>query len=153
MKITKSMKIAIAGVIKQAEAHRIDLKTVMGMATGAIPPVGDNQTYSCKLLNKSGKGYRVVYSIEQHPNKKWCRHLSMSTNISNVSMGPILDKVLKEFGYDKTLDNVIWFENNGTAVNVLQQIVARKKWERKKSGKKKPYLLMRRPRPETLYLK
>ena len=67
-------------VIRYAEDNLVDAKRMKRIAKGKEAPVGDDENRVCHL----DFGYRVVYSIEEHPQKKggtmWMRHMSMRIN-------------------------------------------------------------------------
>jgi len=70
-------------------------------------------------FNWQSQGYRVVYTIEQHPKYKF-KHISISLNekLPPVSVATFL---MQEFGFEKSLDDCVVYQEPN-AINILEQI-------------------------------
>lgn len=78
---------------KFAESHFISIIEMHQIAEGEVAPVGKRDGYDCDV----DFGYRVVFSIEEHPRDKkdptkgtaWLRHMSISQAEPGRSPSPI----------------------------------------------------------------
>lgn len=98
----------IAAVVAYAEKNRFSLPLMMGIQEGSEPPAGFDPGFCCEIQI----GYRVVYSIEEHPCG-WCHHISASfTDGSEKVPGPIaMRAIMLEFGIKNPLNECILGED------------------------------------------
>lgn len=113
---------------KNGESKFIDINEMKKIVSGDAAPIGERGGYECDL----DFGYRVVFSIEEHPLKDggttWLRHMSMSAatpgkapnQVAVGEVGGLLGFPTKdhELDYDKCQ---FWLED-GEAVNVICEI-------------------------------
>lgn len=94
-------KKAVARVVKYAFDNKIERETLEKMVKKEVAPVGDSPEYTCYLFD----GFRVVFSIENHP-MGWCRHISISVN-STVKVPSIeaAKMIMEEFGFQTPLED------------------------------------------------
>lgn len=58
-----------------ADQRRFSLSQMIRRVSGQLPAPGDDPNYTVKLFD----GFKVVYTIEQHPEPAdWCHHVSIS---------------------------------------------------------------------------
>lgn len=121
--INEDVKTEIARLIKHAKANKLNIDKIRRISEGLLPPIGDDHEFSCKIEH----GYRIVFSIEQHNDKKWYRHMSVSVNErTKLPSIPAVELLMTEFefvGKVTDCDNV-WVEQNiaPMAVNVIQEL-------------------------------
>jgi hypothetical protein len=119
--IDEESKSSIKRLINYATDHKIDFATLQDVVNTKKPPIGNCPEYVCKLYD----GFRVVFSIEQQPDKNWYRHLSVSIN-DRVKLPSVeaVEMIMTEFGFVGTIkDCQLWIEKNSipSAINLLQQ--------------------------------
>lgn len=119
--IGKLQNNGIKKLISYAEKNKIDLKRMKNIMALKEPPVGDLKGYSLNIP----VGFRVVYSIEEHPCG-WMKHLSISLSKrhrvpNQYAVQMIMDKFSMGQLESKSKD-LIYIEdvgNNIKAINVL----------------------------------
>jgi hypothetical protein len=94
---------------------------MQAMMEGRVPVAGDNEQRTCFLpIN-----FKIVYSLEEHPNGTWCHHLSVSGGAKGkVPSVPMIEMVMAEIGFKSNIGNQyrVWLEeldDGEKAVNVL----------------------------------
>jgi hypothetical protein len=119
----------IKGLIATARENPYTFDRMQRIMSGQEQPVGDH--YSIHL----DFGYRIVYSIEQHPLKdgtgyQWVHHLSISVSKENDKWHnpAACNWILNEFGMPSIESHqcMMWLENEHddtmpSAVNLLAE--------------------------------
>lgn len=90
----------IRKLILNAEQNVIKIDETLDIFNLQAPIVGDRKGFSCTLPI----GYRVVYSIEEHPNNKReikkVRHISISIDSPGKLPNPAaVETLIKEIGF------------------------------------------------------
>lgn len=112
---------------RHADHNFINVEEMKQIVDGKAKPVGDRPGHECTL----DFGFRVVYSIEEHPTKDggtvWLRHMSMSlvkadrtpNEFALGSVGQLLGfpTVNNKLDYEKCS---MWLE--GQAVNAVCEV-------------------------------
>lgn len=121
LQIDKKAKEAILRLKLYAENHKVDLETMKKMVNRIVSPVGDNLNYVCYLHD----GYRIVFSIEEHPSG-WYRHISISVENNTLPSISSTELIMKEFGFQGAVENCadIWIEENISVAGVGNDIIA-----------------------------
>lgn len=119
--LDEKARAKISKVKDYADENRFPRRRMQAVVDGEEEACGFNINHSCILE----KGYRAVYSIEEHP-AGWCHHLSISVEdkekLPNVNA---VEALMKEFGFVEESVNdcsKVWLEevpNHPTAVNVV----------------------------------
>jgi hypothetical protein len=113
LKIEKRTKVLIGILINYAYEHQISLSDMYKIRNGLKNPVGLDKNYNCIIDD----GFRVVFSIEQHPNQLM-KHISISENNAHLKPDDV-KIILNEFGFQNSLEDcVVYLESN--AVNILE---------------------------------
>jgi hypothetical protein len=119
--IDKEAKSSIRQLINHALERKIDFDTLQRIVNHKLPPVGNSPEYSCKLQD----GFRVVFSIEQQPDKNWYRHISISINDrTKLPSVEAVQTIMTEFEFEGEItDCQLWIEKNSIppAINLLQE--------------------------------
>lgn len=139
----------ISELRQHAELHFIDIKEMERLMAGDVTPIGDRPGYACLL----DFGYRLVFSIEEHPLKKggtvWFRHMSLSLNQHDRTpneyamgqVGKLLGFPIKDHKLDYEKCSM-WMENCpgplSPAINAMCQIEKRYKLKHPPKSTEKP---------------
>jgi hypothetical protein len=112
----------IAELKAYANENRIPLDKMKRIANGDYPPAGDYKARTIMLP----VGYRVVYTIEEHPDRdgdgtKWLRHLSITCDNQPPSKHAAR-LLMDSFDFGPTDDCCIYFEEMPfmKALNVIE---------------------------------
>jgi hypothetical protein len=110
----------IQKVVKYANEYKFDKHQMKLIMSGDLKAAGLNPDFVVYIHD----GYRVVYSIEEHPIGR-CQHISISVDRSNKYPQEFAVKmILEAFGmsgdFKKCLD--IWLEKETESVNILQKV-------------------------------
>lgn len=85
----------LARVREYAEANQLSYAQMLRLAQGKLDPPGDDANRRCHLE----RGYRVVYTIEDHGSRVM-RHLSVSLDNRNAAPHPhAVAMIAKELGF------------------------------------------------------
>lgn len=85
----------ITEVLQYADIHRFNIQDLKRIIAGEAEPAGDNPAFEVMLP----MGYRVVYTIEEHPGG-WAKHISVSTvPRSSTLTGGALNRIMQLFGF------------------------------------------------------
>jgi hypothetical protein len=119
-----------ARVFAELPENIIRLDRMKGIASGQLNPVGDNSSYVFKIND-----CRVVYSVEEHPQRdgsiRLLRHCSFSSPTESEDKD-FFDKLLGYLGFDVSLPMRTYLEEIGkskTAINFIQELDVRKQLE------------------------
>jgi len=124
-------QVELASLRDYAHAHVVDTGTILRMASGAHPAVGEIPTYRRELACCPAEPdyvVRMVLSIEDQPGGKFL-HLSVSVwspTMEEDDMLPnpsLVELLMAFFDFPYPLnDSKIWIEG-GKAINVVQPLV------------------------------
>lgn len=97
----------------------VNLETMIQIKNGNVPPVGDYSQY-CICIPK---GFKIVYSIEQHPGG-WFKHISISVNAKKYPSEEHILAILDKFDFDdvNSPNVMVYQEHMARAINVVQKI-------------------------------
>lgn len=116
-KLAKMVAFANANVVQEAD--------ILDMVAGKRAVVGDVEGYFCFIPD----GVKIVLSIEQHetPERKLCRHLSVSVNGKDALPNPhVMELIMGFCGFKKQLSDchlaIEDLEHGHAAINVLEII-------------------------------
>lgn len=116
--LNDTAKSALKNLREFAEKNPIDKKEMVLIMNGKLAPVGDREGYSCQIP----VGFRVVYSIEQHP-KQLFKHASFSINTVGKMPNPVaVQELMTELGFKRPLEKCLIQVEDGYAVNVLEPV-------------------------------
>jgi len=121
LQIDARAKVNITRLINYATDNKLDFNIIQKIASNQLPPAGDNPLYSCELND----GFRIVFTIEQQPDKNWYRHISISVNDRNKLPHPAaVELILSEFKFIGSIkDCHCWIEKTiPTAINLIQKL-------------------------------
>jgi hypothetical protein len=112
-----TMRARLQALAAHAQAHRIGWATAQAMREGRQPPVGDDPAY---VLHDALGGYRIVYSIEEHP-PGWFHHVSVSVATpGRFPLPSVVRMIAQELGISRPLHQCKgWIEEEAEAVNLL----------------------------------
>lgn len=115
-----------------AETQRYPLAEMLRREARAKAGIIDDQPFPEEHTALMPSGYRVVFTIEQHPYRDgsgamWLRHMSMSSpNAGKVPINQAIEWAMGQLGYTSALsDCLAYVEDYGEgrlAVNVLEEI-------------------------------
>ena len=100
--IDQTAKEDIERVIKYAFDHKIPIEIMRKMVSGEVVAPGFSPNYSCEIF----QGYRVVFSIEEHP-MGWCRHISISVDGGMLPSIEAAKLIIKEFDFENPLEKCV----------------------------------------------
>ncbi len=115
----------VHGLIAYAEENKTTLQMLQAIHAGERPPPGDYAKRSAMLP----VGYRVVYTIEEHPQEdgetKWFKHLSISCDnkLPSVHTG---QAIMRAFGYGPMEDCVVYKEDGSGIIESINIVEAYK---------------------------
>src|SRR4051812_24326647 len=118
--IDEKQKTNITSVVKYAEEHPIP--RVIMMERMMLSKQGKN--YECpgddaKMRVEIPFGFRCVFTVEEQP-QGWSRHLSVSVETrGNLPSIPAVRMLMKEFGFQKPLEECVVYIEQDAAVNVI----------------------------------
>lgn len=93
--LTEESTAEARNVLRHAEAHVISWAELQAIATGALPPPGDNPIFACTIP----MGYRCVFTHEMQRAIKF-RHLSVSVDTPGKwPHEAAVDEIAKLFGF------------------------------------------------------
>jgi len=111
-------------LITYAEENRTTLQMLMYIQSGGMPPPGDYAARSAKMP----VGYRVVYTIEEHPQEggktKWFKHLSISCD-NKMPSTHAGQAIMRAFGYGPIEDCIVYKEDGGgiiESINIIEEL-------------------------------
>ncbi len=113
----------LGGLRSYAEAHRLPIDQMRMIVAGTAPIVGDRPEHECHL----NVGWRVVFSIEEHPRKDgngtaWLRHMSMSSSAPGRFPNSVaLEEVARHLGFPGPYDCVVQRNPIDGVVEVLAE--------------------------------
>lgn len=105
-------------LIAHAQTHRIDLDALKAIYAGQMPPAGDYAARTIELPI----GYRIVFTIEEHPQEggttKWFKHLSISCD-NKMPHPAAAEMIAKEFDMEMS---IVYPERNPVieSINILE---------------------------------
>ena len=115
--VDEGTKTRIAQLIEYANNHRISLDELLKIVDFEKPPVGDRNGHSI-ILNKN---YRVVYSIEELPNR-WVKHISISVKDPNSLPSPgAVEDIVRLFDFPELWNCQLYLHSTSsyTAINAI----------------------------------
>lgn len=130
--IDEELRLKIAGMVEHAEKNIFTLEDMKNLMRGEANPAGDLYGFNMETIF----GYRVVYSIEEHPYKAGgialCRHLSMSVDEpGKLPNEYAIQEIMGLIGFKNKLKQCkVWLEDympGHKAVNVVEIINEQKK--------------------------
>lgn len=110
---------SIRRLVRYAESHPLSLYQLKKIIEGVSPPPGDDARFCIQLE----RGFRCVFTIEEHRNNTICRHLSVSVDKrghypSVRAVGVLME--LFGFAHDRPMRQ--YCEEEVEAVNIIQEI-------------------------------
>ena len=108
-----------------AENNPLGLDIIKKIATGVLPPIGDNPNHICQLFD----GFRIAFSVEKASEEFWFRHasISVSDNYPNVIA---CNEIIKRLGFKNEIEEgvkiegfIVYAEEKSRAVNIMEVIV------------------------------
>lgn len=117
--IDRTHRRQIDNLIKYANKNIITLSVLKKIRQKKLPPPGDLSEYRIFLP----VNFKVVYTIEEHLNKRIFKHISISVN-DRLPSPIIAEEIIKEFKFENNLDKCyIWDEEyfqGCRAINILE---------------------------------
>ena len=115
----------IEKLLKYADENRFSTAMLKLIQDGSLEGAGENPDYVLHIHD----GYRVVYSLEEHPNKEkgkpgiWLRHISISVDRLKKYPQPVaVQMILKAFKMSENFEDChSWIDKESEAINILQE--------------------------------
>lgn len=110
----------IQALIQYAEANRFPFRKIVRIVEGVDPPPGDDPQFVCVVP----WGFRCAFTIEEHRNEKWFRHLSVSIDTpGKYPNDAAVESLMGEFGMKPSLrDSRVYVEEHVQAISILQPL-------------------------------
>ena len=100
-----------------AESHLLDAQALVALVSKGTA-IGDQPGRKVEIPF----GYRVAFTVEQHPGGKWYRHISVSVETPGHIPHPVaVDQIADCVGFIKNGPHRISYIEGGVAVNLLQE--------------------------------
>ena len=112
--IDENIKNELKSLKEYSEKNEYSLDELLDIKNGVLEPPGDSEYFGRFISN----GYKVVFTIENHPGGKF-RHMSLSVN--NKTPHPEATKlIMQELGFKNKLEDCIVYLELDVYLNVIE---------------------------------
>ena len=128
--LDNQVRSEIKKLIEFAHQNIVPEKQMIAIAEGKVPPVGHFPTFSLNIP----VGVKVVYSVEEHPQKtgksKTFKHISVSVDRKLPSV-ELVNSLLTEFSFSNIEippKNIVgkafkvWLDESTRSINVVEEL-------------------------------